>query len=163
MRTLKVAALLFILCLLPSSVLANPDQQTNQASLHLVQKVYLEELGTSPEAARFRLLLEEKLTQKGFTVIDKPEKADAILSGALSVTPAGIYGGATDIGVTVQLKTPAGERVWSGNFAGQTYKIGLIASLKYTDAVEYRANDLAKRLRADWEKSARAAGVKINK
>ncbi|MDQ3818391.1 MAG: hypothetical protein M3362_12050 [Acidobacteriota bacterium] len=164
MRTLKVAALLFILCLLPSGVLANPDQQPNQTSLHKVQKIYLEELGTTQEAARFHLLLEEKLTERGFTVVDKPEKADATLSGALSVSPAGIYGGTSDIGVTVQLKTPSGERLWSGNFAGQTY-LGVIASLKRKDqdVVEYRAHDLAKKLRADWEKSAKAAGVKVNK
>lgn len=163
MRTLKVAALFFILCLLPSGISANPLDQTKQASLHLVQKIYLEELGTMPEAARFRLLLEDKLTEKGFIIVDKPEKADATLSGALSVSPVGFYGGASDIGVTVQLKSPAGERLWSGNFAGQISTLALLSSLKFKDVVEYRANDLAKKLRSDWEKSARAAGIKINK
>ena len=163
MRTLKVAALFFILCLIPSSICANPLNQTKQASLRLVQKIYLEQLGTTAEATRFHLLLEDKLTEKGFTVVDKPEKADAILSGALSVSPVGFYGGTSDVGVTVQLKSPTGERLWSGNFAGQIYTLGLISSLKFKDVVEYRANDLAKKLRADWEKSARAAGIKVSK
>ena len=163
MRTLKVAALFFILCLIPSSIFANPLNQTKQASLRLVHKIYLEQLGTTAEAARFHLLLEDKLTEKGFTVVDSPEKADAILSGALSVSPVGFYGGASDVGVTVQLKSPTGARLWSGNFAGQIYTLGLISSLKFKDVVEYRANELTKKLRSDWEKSARAAGVKVSK
>lgn len=163
MRKLKVAALFLGLWLIPSSTLANPYPQTKQTSLHQVQKLYLEEVGTSAEAARFRLLLEDKLSEKGFTIVDKPEKADAILSGALSVSPAGLYGGTSDVGVTVQLKSPAGERLWSGNFAGQVITLGVISSLKFKDIVEYRAKELAKKLRGDWEKSARAAGVKIGR
>ena len=161
MRTLKVAALLFCLSLIPSVTLASPYQQANQPSLHHVQKLYLEEVGASAEAARFRLLLEDKLSERGFTIVDKPEKADAILSGALSVSSADTYGGTSDIGVTVQLKTPAGGRLWSGNFAGEIFSLGLITSLKFKDIVEYRAKELAKKLRSDWEKSARAAGVKV--
>jgi hypothetical protein len=162
MRTLKVAALFLALWLIPSSALAIPYPQARQTFLHLVQKLYLEKLGTSAEAARFRLLLEDKLTEKGFIVVDKPEKADAILSGALSVSSAGIYGGTSDIGVTVQLKSTAGERLWSGNFAGRIIIMGPIASLKFKDIVDYRAKELAKKLRNDWEKSARAAGVKVS-
>src|SRR2546423_2632857 len=139
MRTLKVAALVLALWLIPSSTLANPYPQAKQTALHLAQKLYLEEVGTSAEAARFRLLLEDKLSEKGFTIVDKPEKADAILSGALSVSPAGIYGGTSDVGVTVQLKSPAGERLWSGNFAGQIIILGPLSSFKVKDVVEYRA------------------------
>jgi hypothetical protein len=163
MRTLKVAALVLALWLIPSGTPATPYLQAKQTSLHLAQKLYLEELGTSAEAARFRLLLENKLSEKGFTIVDKPEKADAILSGALSVSPGGIYGGISDIGVTVQLKSPAGERLWDGNFAGQIIILRPIASFKFKDVVEYRAKELAKKLRSDWEKSARAAGVKVAK
>ncbi len=161
MRTFKVAALFLALWLVPASISANPYPQARQTSLHLMQKLYLEELGTSPEAARFRLLLEDKLSEKGFTIVDKPEKADAILSGALSVSSAGIYGGTSDIGVTVQLKSIAGERLWSGNFAGQIILLGPISSLKFKDVVDYRAKELAKKLRSDWDKSARVAGVKV--
>jgi len=37
--------------------------------------------GTSPEAARFRLLLEDQLFENGFVVVAKREEADAVLSG----------------------------------------------------------------------------------
>ena len=162
MRTLTVAALFLGLWLIPSSISACPYPQAKQVTLHLVKKLYLEEVGTSAEAARFRLLLEDKLSEKGFTVVDKPEQADAILSGALSVSPAGLYGGTSDVGVTVQLKSAAGERLWGGNFAGQIIILGPVASFKFKDVVEYRAKELAKKLRSDWEKSARAAGVKVS-
>ena len=163
MRTLKIAAALFLgLWLVPASMFAAPDPQAKQTALHQVKKLYLEELGTSAEAARFRLLLADKLSEKGFTVVDKPEQADAILSGALSVSPPGLYGGASDVGVTVQLKSATGERLWSGNFAGQIIILGPVASFKFKDAVEYRAKELAKKLRSDWEKSAKVAGVKVN-
>ena len=161
MQTLKVAALFLALWLIPASISANPYPQAKQTSLHLVQKLYLAELGTSAEAARFRLLLEDRLSEKGFTIVDKPEKADAVLSGALSVSSAGVYGGTSDIGVTVQLKSLAGERLWSGNFAGRIIILRPVASFKFKDVVDYRAKELAKKLRSDWEKSARAAGVKV--
>lgn len=162
MRTLKVTVLFLGLLLISSIISANPYPQAKQTALHLMKKLYLEELGTSAEAARFRLLLEDKLLERGFTVVDKPEQADAILSGALSVSLAGIYGGGSDVGVTAQLKTPGGARLWSGNFAGQIIILGPIASLKFKDVVEYRAKELAKKLRSEWEKSARAAGVKVS-
>src|SRR5215212_7435408 len=144
MRTLKVAALFFALWLIPSGTLANTYSQAKPTSLHLVHKIYLEELGSSSEAARFRLLLEDKLSERGFVVVDKPEQAYAVLSGALSVSSAGIYGGASDIGVTVQLKSPDGERLWSGNFAGRIFILGPIESFKFKDVVEYRAKELVK-------------------
>ena len=160
MRTMKVAALCCALLLLPAALNASASPQAKQTTLHEVQKIYLEEVGTSPEAARFRLLLEEKLTEKGFTVVAEPTRADAILSGALSVSPHGIYRGSSDVGVTVQLKSQAGQRLWIGNFAGRVFILNPVSSLRFKDIVEYRAKELAKRLRADWEKSARQAGVR---
>jgi hypothetical protein len=160
MRTLKVAALCCALLLIPAALTASASPQAKQTALHQVQKIYLEEVGTSDEAARFRLLLEEKLTEKGFTVVGGPDQADAILSGALSVSQPGIYGGPSDVGVTVQLKSQAGQRLWGGNFAGRVFILNPVSSLRFKDIVEYRAKELAKRLRADWEKSARQAGVR---
>jgi hypothetical protein len=93
--------------------------------------------------------------------VSKPEDADAVLSGALSVSSPSIYGGTSGIGVTVQLRSSTGELLWSGNFAGQIYA-GLISSLKFRDVVEYRAKELAKKLSSDREKSAKVAGIKIS-
>ena len=162
MRTLKVAAFCCALWLLPAGLNASASPQANPTALHHVQKIYLEEVGTTDEAARFRLLLEEKLSERGFNVVDNPDKADAILSGALSVSPAGIHGGASDVGVTVQLKSGAGQRLWGGNFAGRVFILNPVSSLRFKDIVEYRAKELAKKLRADWEKSARQAGARVS-
>src|SRR4051794_19450409 len=101
MRRLTAAALLLVLWLIPYTVPAKTYTQTRPTALHLVQKVYVEEMGASAEAARFRLLLEDQLSERGFIVVDKPEKADAVLGGALSVAQSGIYGGPADVSVTV--------------------------------------------------------------
>lgn len=163
MRTLTVLALLLILWLTPSSVPAKTYPQGRSTALHLVQKVYVEEMGTSDEAARFRLLLEDQLSEKGFTVVDTPEKADAVLGGALSVARSGMYGGPADISVTARLISPDGGRLWSTNIGGQIIILNPVKSLKFKEPVEYRAKELAKKLRSDWEKSARAAGVKFSR
>jgi hypothetical protein len=163
MRTITASALLLVLWLIPSSASTKTYPQGRLTALHLVQKIYVEEMGTSAEAARFRLLLEDQLSERGFTVVDKPEKADAVLGGALSVTQSGIYGGPADISVTARLISPDGGRLWSANIGGQIIILNPITSLKFKEPVEYRAKELAKKLRGDWEKSARAAGVKFSK
>ncbi len=161
MRRLSVAALLSVLCLIPSSAPAGAYAQSKRPALHLVQKIYVEELGTSAEAARFRLLLEDQLSGKGFTVVDNPKQADAVLGGALSLARSGIYGGPADVSVTARLISAAGERLWGGNIGGQITILNPVASLKFKEPVEYRAKELAKKLRGDWEKSARTAGVRV--
>ena len=163
MRRLSVAALLSVLCLPPSSAPARTIPQAKPPALHLVQKIYVEEMGTSAEAARFRLLLEDQLPGKGFTVVDRPEKADAVLGGALSVDESGIFGGDPDVGVTARLTSAGGERLWGYNSGGQITILNPVSSLKFKEPIEYRAKELAKKLRGDWEKSARGAGVKTRR
>jgi hypothetical protein len=163
MKTLRVVALLTFVWALFAGVSATAQSVTGPTSLYRVQKIYLEELGTSAEAARFRLLLEEKLVDKGFTIVQRAEDADAVLSGALSVSASRVYGGTSDVGVTVQLKSRAGDRLWSGNFAGQIITINPVAYFKFKDIVEHRASETAKKLRNDWLKSAKADGVKVRR
>jgi hypothetical protein len=153
MRTLT--ALLFIVSLAPSTILANSNSQTSTKALHLAQKIYVEEMGTSPESARFRLLVEDQLGRKGFTVVDNAEKADAVLSGVVSVARSGFYGGPADISVTARLISSEGDRLWSGNMGGQIYILNPVSSLKFKEPIEYRAKELAKKLRSDWEKAVR--------
>ena len=160
MKTLRVALLITCVWALFTAVSATARPSTSQTPLYRVQKIYLEELGTSPEAVRFGLLLESKLIDKGFTVVRKVEDADAVLSGALSVSAPGFYG-TSDVGVTVELKSLAGDRLWSGNFAGQIYSLNPVAHLKFKDILDYRASELARKLRSDRLKSAKAAGVKV--
>ena len=165
MRKLFPAALFLVLSLAAANAAPETYAQTRSPALHLVQKIYIGDLGSSDEAARFQLLPEDKLSRRGFTVVDKPEKADAVLSGALSVSAAGVYGGMSDVGVTVRLVSISGERLWSINLPkpvtfGAVFKL---RGLKVKEPVEYRAEELAKELREDWERSAKAARTRPKK
>ena len=163
MRTVKAAALLLGLWLVPSYVPARTLPQQGPTRLHAVQKIYIDEMGTSPEARRFRLLLEDHLSARGFMVVDSVQKADAVLSGATSVARSGVYGGPADISITARLTSSDGARLWSTNIGGQVSVINPIKALKVKEPVEHRARELAKKLREDWEKSAKAAGSKVSK
>src|SRR6266436_7360215 len=92
MRKLTIALFLTLGVIAPN-VSAKIYSQAWAMALHLVQKIYVEDMGTSPEAARFRLLLEDQLSENGFVVVTKREEADAVLSGATSVSRSGFYGG----------------------------------------------------------------------
>jgi hypothetical protein len=167
MRRLIAAVLLLGLWLIPSSLNAQTSTQTKPNSLYQVKKIYIGDLGSSDEATRFVMLLEDELAERGFTVVGKPAEADALLVGALSVTSptVGIYGGWPDVAVTVRLNTQGGERLWSVNLPKprSPFSIRVRGGFKYKEIVEYRAEELAKELRGDWEKSARAAGIKVSK
>ena len=86
MRKLTIA-LFLALAVIPLNVSAKTHSQDRPMALHLVQKIYVEDMGTSPEAARFRLLLEDQLSENGFVVVAKREEADAVLSGATTPQP----------------------------------------------------------------------------
>jgi hypothetical protein len=137
--------------------------QTGVTALHAVQKIYVDDMGASPEAARFRLLLEDQLSANGFTVVVKREDADAVLGGATSLSESGIYGGPADISVTARLVSADGGRLWSTNLGGQIYISNPIKSLKFKEPLEYRAKELARKLSHARDQSAKAAGVKISK
>jgi len=149
MKTVKFIALLFVVCLSAVTICAGASQKNS--ALHSVQKIYVEEMGTSTEAVRFRLLLEDQLAEKGFTVVSKTEQADAILGGAVSVARSGFFGGPADISVTARLTSPDGARLWSANMGGQIIILNPIKSLKFKEPIEYRAKELVKKLRGDWK------------
>ena len=91
------------------------DDATSISSdtLYLVQKIHVGEMGDADEAERFRLLLEENLSKKGFKVVGKAGDADAILKGVLSTQLAQ---GTTKARAYVQLKTSNGDILWSRSF-----------------------------------------------
>jgi hypothetical protein len=161
MRIVKATSLLLVLWLAPSYVPARTLPQPGPPPLHVVHKIYVDEMGTSPEAARFRLLLEDQLSARGFVVVDSLQKADAVLSGATSVAKSGIHGGPSDISITARLTSSDGARLWSTNIGGPVSVINPIRALKFKEPIEHRARELAKKLRGDWEKSAKAAGAKV--
>jgi hypothetical protein len=126
------------------------QKQSPNPDLCRVQKIFIGEMGKSDEAARFRLLLTQTLSDSGFTVVDAEDKADSILSGALSVR---VFENNAKARATVQLKSHEGGLLWSGNFTPHR----IVFTSK--DEVQRRAEEIAKALRSDWEKSAKKAGT----
>jgi hypothetical protein len=127
-------------------------QEPSEPGLHQVRKIYVGNMGQDDEADRFRLLLAEQLTKKGFDVVDASEKADAILTGALSVR---VHRSSSTARVYVTLNTPEGKRLWGRDFGS---KISNLFSLN--EPVKLRAQDVANGLKQDWERAAKLVGGK---
>jgi len=118
---------------------ANTNQESLLHRLRLVHRIYVGGMGRGDEAARFRLLLQDQLTEKGFTVVNKPEDADAILKGALSVR----VDDGSEARVYVTLEALNGDRLWARDFGN-----GIIKSLlTLKEPVKLRATDVAVALR----------------
>lgn len=130
-----------------ASVPANTNQEARQHELSLVQRIYVGGMGRADEAARFRLLLQDELTEKGFTVVDKAENADAVLKGALSVR----VDDGSEARVYVTLETLTGDRLWARDFGNGIFK----SLLTLKEPVKLRAEDVASALRKVCKRSAR--------
>jgi len=147
--------LIFIGLLLTVFVSNQTFAQEGEGKLHLVQKIHIGEMGKSDEAERFQLLLEEQLEKNGFTVVSDADKADAILAGVLSLR---VFDDISIARVTVYLKNPDGKKIWGGDFQPQSVFVERVL-----DTVKLRAEDIAGKLRKDWSKSAKKAGIKVDK
>ena len=154
-RMILILTLLVVSPLLAQRISATNVQGAPKDKLYLVQKIFVGDMGTSDEAARFRLLLEEQLSKRGFTIVDKSESADGILTGVLSLR---VYADTSLARATVQLKSPTGERLWGGDFEPKSTFFK-----KVSDTAKFRAENIAEKLRSDWKKSAKAAGIKAEK
>lgn len=161
MRKLTMA--LFLVLVTFALNVSAKSSQTPVTALHAVQKIYVEDMGMSPEAARFRLLLEDQLSGNGFTVVAKRNEADAVLNGVVSLVRPGVFGGPADINVTARLISSNGDRLWSVNTGGQIVILNPVSSLKFKEPLQYRAKELAKKLSHAREQSAKAAGLKVTK
>jgi hypothetical protein len=126
---------------------ASTPQDQSEPRLDQVYTIYVGNMGDADEADRFRLLVEEQVARKGFAVVNSPEKADAILTGALSVR---VHRNSSTARVYVTLHTPKGQRLWGRDFGS---KITNLFSL--TEPVKLRAQDVANGLKQDWDKSAK--------
>lgn len=122
------------------------DRDAYKDGLGSVQKIYVGDMGGADEADRFRLLLEEQLTKRGFTIVERAESADAILTGALSVR---VFDTKSEARAFVRLTTPGGERIWARDFGNRL----LTNPFKRAEPVKRRAEDVANRLREDWRKA----------
>ena len=123
------------------------QQDLSVPRLDQVKAIYVGNMGDDDEADRFRLLLEEQIARRGFAVVDSPEKADATLTGALSVR---VHRNSSTARVYVTLHTPNGQRLWGRDFGS---KMSNLFSL--TEPVKLRAQDVANGLKQDWDKSAK--------
>ncbi len=110
-----------------------------------VQKIYVGDMGTADEAGRFRLLLEEQLMRKGFTVVNSEAAADAVLTGALSVR---VHDESTKARVFVQLTAPGGERLWARDFGHKRFRVNPF-SLK--EPTRRRAEEVAEAMRREFK------------
>jgi hypothetical protein len=122
------------------------ERETDRDRLSLVRKIYVGDMGSADEADRFRLLLEEALSKKGFTIVDREDRADAILSGALSVR---VFDQKSEARAFVRLTTSGGESIWARDFGNKLF----FNPFHRAEPVKRRAEDVAKRLREDWKRS----------
>ena len=123
MRILVATTLLWVFLLVPYGISAQTYQDTKQNRLCHIQKVYVGEMGSSDTAERFRLLLKQQLAETGFAVVGKPEKADATLSGVLSLPVNVLYSSEADVSLAIELTTSDGEQIWFANYANFNFSV----------------------------------------
>lgn len=131
------------------------SQNATKSNLFQVKLIFVGDMGKSDEADRFKLLLDEELQKRGFTTVTDATKADAILAGILSLR---VYSDTSLARATVQLKSPEGKIIWSGDFEPKSAFFKRI-----DDTVKFRAQNVVDKLRKDWNKSAKEAGLPIVK
>ena len=144
------ATLALIFCFLAGAATAAAASGNERArklpDLRDVRKIYVGDMGTADEADRFRFLLEEQLKKRGFTVVGSPAEADAVLTGALSVR---VFDEKSEARAFVKLEDAAGRRLWARDFG---HKI-LVNPFSRQEPTKRRAEEVAKELRRDWERS----------
>lgn len=128
-----------------------PSAKPGVTNLYEVQKIYVDEMGKSDDSDRFRLLVREKLADKGFTMVDTPDEADGILKGALATQ---LSQGTTRARASVYLKSQSGAALWNDDFGVR------LAFGPHRDSIKLRAEDVADGLHGAWKKSAKQAGIK---
>lgn len=133
----------------PATSDQNDVRNLQRGRLQRVQKIYVGDMGRDVEAERFRLLLEDALTRRGFTVVARAEDSDAVLTGALSVR---VLDKATEARVYVRLETQGGERLWAKDFGHKRLRVNVFDR---TEPTKRRAADVARGLREDWEDSGK--------
>jgi hypothetical protein len=111
--------ILFVLaCLtlwrIPTSPAAIALQSVNVHQPCSVQRIHVADLGTDARHVNFRLFLEKWLSKKKFTIARKPQDADAVLTGALSISSGSKYSKLAFKGA--ELKTASGVTAWHGDF-----------------------------------------------
>ena len=136
---------MLLLSLIGGATAAAGSQKTDHRKLRLVQKIYVAEVGTGEEGARFREVLSKKLAKKGFKIVETGQEADGVLSGTLSLDK--IKNG-TSVKADVELKSPAGERLWGAHFSEKSVSTFSLPS--GTKALSSLGDKVVKALHGDW-------------
>ncbi|HEX6626152.1 MAG TPA: hypothetical protein VF064_20705 [Pyrinomonadaceae bacterium] len=110
-----------------------------------VEKVHVGDMGADDEADRFRLLLEEQLTKKGFTVVRTEAEADAVLTGVLSVR---VYDRKTEARVFVRLTSRDGAQLWARDFGHKRLRIN---PFSLQEPTRRRAEEVAEAMRREFK------------
>ena len=147
MRLTATLAMTFCLLAGATAAAASGNERARRLpDLRDVRKIYVGDMGTADEADRFRFLLEEQLRRRGFSVVGTAAEADAVLSGALSVR---VLDKKSEARAFVKLEDAAGRRLWARDFG---HKI-LVNPFSRQEPTKRRAEEVAKELRRDWERS----------
>ena len=133
------------LCLLLAAAAAGQSRPRKTDALPSVQKIYIGDMGNADEADRFRLLLEEQLLKRSFDVVLRPEDADAVLTGALTVRT---YDRKSEARVSVRLASPDGQVLWAKDFGHKR----IVNPLSFQEPTKRRAEEVAEALRRDFRK-----------
>jgi hypothetical protein len=134
------------LCLLLAAAAAAQSRPGKTETLPPVQKIYIGDMGNADEADRFRFLLEEQLLKRGFDVVLRPEDADALLTGALSVRT---YDRKSEARVSVRLASRDGQVLWTRDFGHKRFRIN---PLSLQEPAKRRAEEVAEALGRDFRK-----------
>jgi hypothetical protein len=135
----------------PSSQQLNIPQAPPQQK-HF-NRIFIDDMGNSSEADRFRILLTRELTQKGIIVVSHPQQADGILSGTLTTSKRFIGTGSTSTSgfhsfqgrqrlmatATVVLYDKEGQILWSADVKPHW-------ALFKKDSVKLRAEEVGEEL-----------------
>jgi hypothetical protein len=106
-------------------------------------------MGHTDDAERFRMIAEEQLSKKGFSIVDVPERAEAILTGVITIQNSA-DGSSTEF-TTVVLKGKDGVRLWSNDYClWRPY-----SSIVKVDGVRFRAEVLANDIQRACKKARR--------
>jgi hypothetical protein len=130
---------LLICMLLAMPGTANDSQPAH--ALSDVHHIYVDSMGQGDEAVRFRSLLKQELAHAGFTIEDDSAKADAVLSGTLSVR---VIAGYSKAFADLAMRAPDGATIWQGRFGPRFWR-----GRRGNDDVKNRASDIADKLLKD--------------
>lgn len=153
MKRLSVRTLLLV-CLFSLSAVSSlakdgAERPRRQSATHLreVHKIYIGDMGKADEAERFRFLVGDELSKKGFTIVERAEDADAVLTGALSVR---VGDSSTEARAFVKLESQTGERLWARDFG---HRAIILNPFDRKEPTKRRASEIASELRKEWDKS----------